>query len=255
MKKFTLFFIKFFKEEKYADEFIKGNLYFNRLSYFKGLEEEGNDETRGDKNEGVFAWLQKEGMKINLTAHKESGEEFLNTTITDKDLAGPISMSLDYHNYFHVFCIYAVQASDFNRSYETEEERDLVLSDINEKINKEILIDSKCFEFGDYAVIVDKQKFLNSVKNAFEKNKIPLSGKLVEYYDEETFNGEIPLRNVIFNKQKKYSYQNEYRLAFNSNTTGIDPRTINIGSIAEYSLKTETKQVNNLIKIEVKPNQ
>ena len=30
----VLYFVKFFAEETYADQFLKGSLYLNRLSYF-----------------------------------------------------------------------------------------------------------------------------------------------------------------------------------------------------------------------------
>jgi hypothetical protein len=47
-----LFLIKFFSEESHAEEFLAGNLYLNRLSYFKRLENR-DDVTRRDPNEAV----------------------------------------------------------------------------------------------------------------------------------------------------------------------------------------------------------
>ena len=40
---------KFFEKEQYAIDFMNGQLYANRLSFFKGLEE-GDSANRGDKH-------------------------------------------------------------------------------------------------------------------------------------------------------------------------------------------------------------
>ena len=47
-----LFLIKCFTEEVYADSFMKGELFMNRLSYFKQVENDSYDG-RLDHNEGV----------------------------------------------------------------------------------------------------------------------------------------------------------------------------------------------------------
>jgi hypothetical protein len=37
------YFVKFFAKESHADQFIKGGLYLNRLSYFKKIENDDED--------------------------------------------------------------------------------------------------------------------------------------------------------------------------------------------------------------------
>ena len=44
---------KFFEKEKHAIDFMSGQLYLNKLSFFKGLED-NNSGNRGDKHEGTI---------------------------------------------------------------------------------------------------------------------------------------------------------------------------------------------------------
>jgi len=108
MKKTIWYLVKIFKEEHHAEQFIAGNLYLNRLSYFKKFEEKG-DDGRLDKNEAVAMWFQPDdGLKFNLNVPGVGSCE-----ITKKDLAGPISISYQHHDYFNVFCMYAVHTIGF----------------------------------------------------------------------------------------------------------------------------------------------
>jgi hypothetical protein len=50
-------FIKFFQNEAWATDFMKGKIYLNRLSYFRRIESLYDDNNRLDTNEAVAAWL------------------------------------------------------------------------------------------------------------------------------------------------------------------------------------------------------
>ncbi|MCQ8130704.1 hypothetical protein [Methylomonas rivi] len=56
-------------------------------------------------------------------------------------------------------------------------------------------------------MLVDKNKFLEQVKAYFKNENLGFAARLIDYYDDETFNGEINNKDIIFKKQKKYSYQ------------------------------------------------
>src|SRR5689334_10920673 len=96
------YLIKFFEEERYADQFMAGRLYLNTLAYFRKVESKDSDG-RMDSTEAIAMWCQPDDfvMKLNVPGIGE-------TEITKKDLAAPVSMSFDYHNYLHLFCLYAV---------------------------------------------------------------------------------------------------------------------------------------------------
>lgn len=104
------YMIKFFECEKYADDFLKGQLYLNRLAKFREMEEACTDG-RGDQTEAVAIWIQPDDfiMELNIP-----GVE--NTTITKADLAAPVSMWYSDYDYHHVLCVYAVYTEGFKYS-------------------------------------------------------------------------------------------------------------------------------------------
>ena len=65
------YFIKFFKKEDHTDQFIKGTLYLNRLSFFRSIEEDDNyTDGRQDKTEAVAIWLQPHDLVIKVKTPK-----------------------------------------------------------------------------------------------------------------------------------------------------------------------------------------
>jgi hypothetical protein len=100
------YLVKFCKEEKWADDFINGSLYLNRLSYFKKIEK-SEDDDRFDKYEAVALWLQPRKTSIKFTSHPE-------LDIHPKDLGGPVSGSFDHHNHLHLLCLYAIHTGSLN---------------------------------------------------------------------------------------------------------------------------------------------
>jgi hypothetical protein len=55
---------KFFSELGHVRQFLDGDLFMRRLSHY-GRQEDA--EGRWDATEGVWAWLQKQGLEIALT--------------------------------------------------------------------------------------------------------------------------------------------------------------------------------------------
>ena len=177
------YLIKFFSEEAHADQFIAGNLYLNRLSYFKRIEEEFGDG-RPDATEAVAMWWQPDDFSMTLTV-PGIGE----VTITKADLAALVSMAYEHHDYLHIFCLYAVHTSGFSCvdgkiDYAPEEA---------EKLHNQLRIDERCFKFGKFAVITPAVPFLSQLKDALQRQGYRCQGKLVKYYDDEVFHGEIKL--------------------------------------------------------------
>jgi hypothetical protein len=103
------YLIKLFTAERYANQFMAGELYLNTLSYFKEAEEECTDDGRLDPTEAVAMWLQPDDIFMKLTA-----PGIRETEITSKDLAAPISASFDYHNHVNIFCLYALKTTGFD---------------------------------------------------------------------------------------------------------------------------------------------
>ena len=86
MKYTILHLVKFFEKEEFADQFLQGKLYLNKLRNFKNLEQTEADG-RPDANEAVAIWLQKEGTSVEFREHPE-------LNIAPENLAGPVRVLL-----------------------------------------------------------------------------------------------------------------------------------------------------------------
>jgi hypothetical protein len=224
----ALYLIKFFNEDSHAIQFIAGDLFMRRLSYFKRLEDA---EGRGDPNEALFAWLQPRGLKMNFEI-----PGFGKSEITESDLAAPVSLGFHDHNFLYVYCMYCVYSQWFDG---------IQLSDME----KEIEIDRRCLKFGPYAVIVPVRPFVDRLKKAKENQALRLASGLVEYYDEAIFNGEFSKDDAPFRKQKIFSYQREYRICLETLTRDDVPRTVNIGSLSDIAHRIPSELLPGSIKL------
>lgn len=234
----TLFLIKFFDKEAYADQFMAGSLYLNRLSYFKKLE--AATDGRPDSTEAVAMWWQPDDLVIDLDVPGVG-----KTKITKADLAAPVSMAFEFHDHLHLLCMYAMHTGRFGF---IDGHLDLAPEELDD-LKAWIQIDERCFEFGKFAVITPVVPFLERVKAAFKAQGVKAKGKLVKYYDDEIFHGEIALEDIPFSKQKRFAYQREFRLCVNTGTKGDDPLTIQIGDIHDICGKVESAWLNTLFEI------
>jgi hypothetical protein len=232
------YFIKFFEEERYADEFIAGKLYLNRLSYFRKLE--SRDDGRPDTHEAVAMWWQPQGMRVTFA-------NFPELEITDKDLAGPISIAFDFHDNLHIYCLYSVQTpSDLLKDGKIDCTADQAM-----ELQKQLVIDDRCLRFGKFAVIISAVPFLDRLKLALGRYRY--RAKSVEYYDDEMFHGEIKREDIPFNKQKRFKYQREFRISINTGTKGNSPLRVDIGSIKHITAKIDSSRLNALLELKLEP--
>ena len=79
-KEWIFFFVKFFANKKYATDFVNGEIFANRLSYFRRIEGT-NDFERADRHEGVTGWFQPGLGRLVINGMDITG-----------DLAGPVEM-------------------------------------------------------------------------------------------------------------------------------------------------------------------
>ena len=221
------YFIKFFKEEEHANQFVKGTLYLNRLSYFRSIEEDDNcTDGRQDKTEAVVIWWQPHDLVIQIKM-PGVGEAI----ITKDDLAGPVAVSYDHFDHFHIYCLYSVYTTGFAS---IDGKLELTVGEAAE-LQKQVAIDERCFKFWPFAVIVPADRFLSHIREPLQGTGHRARGKLVEYYDDETFHSEITADNIPFKKQKRFSFQKEFRICVQTNTAGTDPLLIDIGDISHLS--------------------
>ena len=218
-------FVKIFDEEEYANEFLNGVLYSNRLSYFKKLEDE---EGRGDKYEGGI-FIPSDQAIIKLTATNLGNQTFEQITIPSEDLAAAVRIGPDWFNNVNVFCMYSCFSQDVNESSDSGR-RDVKIT---------FQMPNKALKLGDCLVVVcDVRAFLDRFRKSTEELGYDGMHGLVKYFDPE--HGSLPFKSreeTIFMKRKKFEDQKEYRLAFNTDTIGSDPVKLSIGSIRDIAMR------------------
>ncbi len=226
------FFVKVFDDEKYAEDFIKGKLFVNRLSYFRKLEE-GESANRGDKHEGVVSWHQPDQVNIEINGR----------VITE--LAGPVSTQMNWHGHLNVFCIYAAHSGEF----------DGVSEETLAAFKKQLELPEECQNLGEYAVLVTRvNQFIERIKISAKENNYGLTAGLVEYYDPDKFNGSFTENESIFKKRDEYKYQKEYRFAIDTGIEGKKAISLDIGDISDITMRCKVSDINKYLEIKLTEN-
>jgi hypothetical protein len=239
------YFIKFFEREEWADQFMAGHLYLNTLGYFKKMESGGSAD-RGDPTEAVAMWLQPYDVTMTIKVPDLQ----LETTITAKDLAAPIQFSSTYHDNLHLLCLYAMHSDDAK----IEDGKATGTLQEMERLQRQLRVDPKCFEMGKYAVTIHAVPFLKQLREALTRQHIAATGKLVSYYDDAVFHGEIAASEIPFSKQKRFSYQREFRVCLNAPAPTAAALIVEIGDLSAIGRKIPANQFQRFNEFEVTPH-
>jgi len=234
------YFIKFCAKQEHAEMFMDGKLFMNRLSYFKPLDTASGDG-RGDQSEAVSHWWQPHDTTIKLTF-----PGFPELTLTKDDLAFPTSMSYEFHDHLHIFCMYGMATAGFDMVDGKIE----YSPDQADELKRQLAIDERCFEFGEFAVVVPATQLVERVKASLTEKRLPARLRAVDYFDGTIFHGEVKVEEIPFRKLRQYSYQNEFRICINTGTRGEDPMTLDIGSLRDCSAMARSSDLNKLFSIE-----
>ena len=221
-------FIKFYEEERYADDFISGRVYMNTLKYFKDLEDEPG-KGRADPTEAIWAWLQPDNAEMTITV---PGLDLIK--IIASDLAAPISMTYKWHDCLKLFCMYAIHSNTIGEASKNE---------LVEQNQCRIGLNVECKSLGTFAVIISAGPFLERLRRELEKLGYRANGKLVTYYDDNAFNGEIPLGEIPFWKQKRFSYQQEFRICVYPASAEAQPLIIEMGDLSNICKKISSSEL------------
>ncbi len=228
MKNTIFFFVKFFEKKEFADDFMNGKLFLNRLSYFKSIEDQDN---RGDLYEAPSSWLQPENIEFS----------FGGIQIPKSDFDSPVCIQKNKHNDLHLFCIYAAHSGHFDHVSDT----DLAA------FKKQFLIDDKCFKLGKYPIVILRVKtFIDRFIKAVRMKRFQCQGQLVEYYDPLTFHGSFRER-APFMKQKNYDYQKEFRFCIDTGNPGDGPFVFEIGDISDITRAVSPQDINQQLEIKL----
>lgn len=199
-----------FHSKNIIDSLQAGNIYMNELNIFRKMEEGGDSHEVGDLMEN----------KIFSKAYELSDGTPCNFIMTEENKSN------------YVYCLFYVT---FNSNYFqfSDEQKEKLLC------------------FGDTALVIqDVQEFLYRVTNQAEKEGYNIHHRKVMYYKE---NKEITkelmnylaegLYNFSFLKRDKYRYQQEYRLAINTEKLEEEHIILKIKDISDISFQINAKKI------------
>ena len=215
--------IKICENKEFADCFRRGNLYCNRLRYFK---KKGVDDYEGD----ILMWPDQVALSLG-------GQPL--PILTRDDFLDPVRMSLDRVGNLHVFCMHGLYS---NGNPTTTEE-----------LKEQLEISERCMEdFGEHAVIIKNgEKFFRRVNEAVRRNNYRSRHGLVKYYQNIHPALESDLDGAFY-KREKYIYQREYRIAISTGTIGCDPFVLDIGDLTDITEYVRTEDINKELQIRSK---
>lgn len=217
--------VKFFEKPTFAADFVSGRMFCNTVASFKKHEDPGNSG-RLDRNEGTIAWLQPGQGRLEI-----------NGIDLTPALAEPLKIQRSWLDYLHLFCMHAVHAGKFdlaNLSNETIED-----------FRQALLIPNRCGELGTHAAVVTSvREFVSRMETAAQLRRYQMWRDLVEYYDPATFHGGFEDVQALFRKQQQDSYQREFRFVINTGLESGSPLWLNIGSIADITLRFDAAELN-----------
>jgi hypothetical protein len=210
------------------NDFLDGKIYMNRLSYFRKIEED-SENNRADPKEGLSAWWQPEEVILEVNGRRLT------------DFAAPIEIRLNNSDNLHVFCLFAGATDASNLCDETK----------LAEIKSDFSVSKECAELGDYYVLVhNSAAFIERMVKAVKESNFLGNAGLVNYYDPTDFSGEFYDR-AVFNKHNNYKHQKEYRFAVDTQTAGGDALVLNIGDIRDIASISSTWDIKIDLKFSV----
>jgi len=229
MSKTIFFLAKVFDNESYAEDFINGKIFSNRLSYFRALEE-GKSSNRSDKHEGTVSWYQPDQIKLELNGYVFT------------DLAGPVSMIMHRLGHLNVFCLYAAHSGEFKE----------ITENTLDAFKKQVQITEECLKLGEYAILITNvPKFIDRIKKEIKGKGYGLTAGLVKYFDFDSFHGSFSETESVYRKRNEYEHQKEYRFVFDTDLQGDDPLILNIGDISDITMKCKVSDINKQLEIKL----
>lgn len=211
--------IKIFEKEEYRDSFLKGNLYMNKLRFFKKIENYGSDlGKRFDDLEGITGYMQPSRTKITI----QCGQEIKSVS--------PIIFRNNISDHISVFCVFGYKS---NSSQITED----------------------FLKLGKYAVIIlNPLEFLLRFNRYIDEKKFVGASRFIRYRDYNFFHGhKINAFEAPYFKDQSYSHQSEYRFCIYPELPIVEANshsatTICIGDISDICQNIESGALVSFIK-------
>ena len=195
-------FLKFGKESD-IDQLQKlGLVYCNTVKYFKELED---DEMRSDELEtSDFIGTRKDLILQIWPQDKPNSITRIALNRIVSHIESPFG---------NLYCMYSLEMAN-------------ILEDDKFKIDTRLKKKSESF-----LIIKDVPEFINRLHKHLDKQQYSWEHHMVEYIDFSDFYG----KRTIFQKDKQYDYQNEFRVFIRNDKH--DVIKVEIGDISDISIK------------------
>lgn len=215
--------IKTGRKEHIDSLYRNGEIYAQTFNYFRNCENMGDG--RADTNEydtECYSINAKnlESLSITFTSSgKNSPEQHIDFIVDESNgLLGYSLRNPAEEIYTHLFCL---SISDNVEFYQTGR----------------LLKECNFAEGKDYALIItDVFEFLNRLKNGLKKISRNCQARAVTYYDP----CKTAQKLDCFYKKNSFSYQNEWRVAIQSNSK--EPLKFQIGSLCDIAKPPMNKE-------------
>lgn len=224
-------YVKIYENIDYAHEFMKGKLFMNTIRAFKEHKDEAG-ELRGDDCEGIIGWHQPESVQVSFAGHE----------IPSADIEAPMPVHSNEVLRINAFCIYSLDSRG------------------HESVNAETLADLKatlqihesCFGLGSHCVVVkNAAEFNKRVEKAVRSLGYPGSLCLVDYFDEQTFSGNLPQERWGYQKRSFFKHQREYRVLIDTELESPKPLILEVGDLSDICFITTPDEFNSSIQLKL----
>ena len=209
-----------------------GLLYMNSLSYFAKVENEPSKSLRGDPLEPVIGRVYggKDGEKYHqFTLSYGKGDDAKVLEITQSAV---LTVEIPKPSNVMIFCLSAIALDP----------KWMTLGEFNHMLNRRL------FELGSHALIITNPgAFADRLNRATKANRYIYGSEyfqggygLVEYMDlagASTYIG-------VFRKDRRYSWQNEFRLCF-----GVESEGLNAAGAFEFQIG-DISDITSLVPLE-----
>lgn len=201
---FTCIKVKLGTQEHLEELRLEGLVYCNTLKYFTKIED---GLVRGDKHEDAFEFKTFNDPELLIKPANEPDTSFKKVNITWAQI-----VKRNSEVFGNLFCLHCVDMT-------------------HAKDEGQIFVDEQNREFGTHALILlDPDKFEKKIFNELEKIKLKYHCGHLNYLDLKNYNG----KKNLFQKDNKYSYQNEFRIFIENNIQ--EPLVLKIGDISDISM-------------------
>lgn len=228
----VLLLAKVFCNKRYAEQFLQGKLYANRLSKFKYIE---GDLARGDEYEGGIM-IDPDGILMRIQRHNLETKELQEVVIEGQHFGSSVKMKLRYFDFLNLFCLYGVRRNGLDLTPEN-----------TDAIKERVSFSEKFRDLGNYVVVIaNATKFINRVVDAASRKKYGLEFDFVTYYDPGVGTTLVPQSTeTLFAKRNEFGWQEEFRFVFNTFTQGNEAVVLDIGRIDDIAFLENTSSMIN----------